>query len=476
MYLPEDDVSNKINDLYNNVVIPFHLIFWKPRHSVNREAICLNKQCFFVLYSMEYWDNHNNRIHNIILVAILCFGAFVLLYHLDYMPLWEDEAVEANVVKDLLDLKLPEEGVSFFSYNSPLQFILPMVPMVFFGSSVWSLRIVFAFLGILSLFLTYYIARQCVSKEAALIAVAGLATSVPFLLYMRTARHYAITLFATLLFVYIYLHDVRLREDNKWLLWFSLAGVFLFFTNFAVFLVTLFCCVVDYGLYLYKNKKLEKMKKCGISVGIMLGVGMIYFLVVSFPQLQNTSFTMEDIVIAQRYHLVTFQAFFFPFHVLLFLIIVKLRPQKIVFYASFFLILLALMINYVGKVWNPVFFFSTIFFSVYAVYLLYKRGDQLAFVLLVFLLQLFFVILSGSYLERYWLQAIPFFFIIMSWYLEKLFCNKILFVGSIVGVLLSNTVFMVTLLPNVFLFPQTLLLPINDFDSSVGDAYEWKIP
>lgn len=227
-----------------------------------------------------------------IFLLILALVSFLMLYHLDHRPLWQDEAETACLAKNVLKFGVPRayDGVNLISQEagreftkdnlwrwSPwLQIYLAAGAFYLAGPSTAASRFPFAILGILCVCLTYLLIRRNFGNLLwARLAAALLGFSVPFLLYARQCRYYSLVTFLVLLGLYAF----RLNWQKRWgpalLLLASFALLFhanylIFFSYSAAFLLA--------AILLYR-RELPLKRTLLLAGGITLVVlqGLFFF-------------------------------------------------------------------------------------------------------------------------------------------------------------------------------------------------------
>jgi len=149
----------------------------------------------------------------LILLLILVIASFFRLWQLANLPggLFPDEA--ANGQDALLILK--GEHSPFFERGlgrEALYFYLLAIPIALFGVGVWQIHIVSAFIGILTVIATWFLARKLFNTRIAFLASFFIATSTWHVILSRTGfRAILVPLLATLFFYFTYL---TFKEDS----------------------------------------------------------------------------------------------------------------------------------------------------------------------------------------------------------------------------------------------------------------------
>ena len=159
---------------------------------------------------------------NIWLVVIL-FGAGVLLFtNLGNQYLWMDEAETAILARSILKTGFPYawdgrnlmmvggSGAEFnrwslWMLHPWLQNYITSLSFMIFGENTLSARAPFALLAWFTVFFLYLLTYRITSNRGiALLAAFLLAISIPFVLYMRQCRYYAILACLSFPLIYVY--------------------------------------------------------------------------------------------------------------------------------------------------------------------------------------------------------------------------------------------------------------------------------
>lgn len=186
------------------------------------------------------------RLEWALLGLILLVALALLTVNLGAPRLWQDEAETALLGRNTLRFGVPRvwDGenlvAQYYSldFNRQLLHQKPWLPFYLvaasfagLGESTLAARLPFALCGLLTLFLTWRLARRLTGDPAtALIAALLLSLSLPFLLYSRQCRWYALSMALTVL---LFEAEDRLAEPRGWIL-FGTALAGLFHTNHLV--------------------------------------------------------------------------------------------------------------------------------------------------------------------------------------------------------------------------------------------------
>ncbi len=157
---------------------------------------------------------------NILSVAAILLLAFLLTsYHLTRESLWDDEGYTIWFVHD--DAKAPEGIVQSAQFirssltnvfarvsadvHPPLYFLTLDAWVLLTGDSIYTVRLLSTFCGLIALAATYAVGKQLFDPQTALIAVVILATASFFVYYTREARMYTLLIALSALSMWAYL-------------------------------------------------------------------------------------------------------------------------------------------------------------------------------------------------------------------------------------------------------------------------------
>ncbi|MEJ2671740.1 MAG: glycosyltransferase family 39 protein [Deltaproteobacteria bacterium] len=184
------------------------------------------------------------------LIIILALGAFLLLFHLDHRPFWQDEAETACLAKNVLKYGVPraydgtnlvsqEQGHEFdqnflWRWSPWLQIYVVAAAFKIGGLTNYAGRFPFALMGIACIFLVYQLVNHNFGDQAwACLAALLLTTSVVFLLFARQCRYYSLGTLLVLVNLYAFRRDWQNRTIPALLL--GLSATLMFYTNYLLF-------------------------------------------------------------------------------------------------------------------------------------------------------------------------------------------------------------------------------------------------
>jgi mannosyltransferase len=154
-----------------------------------------------------------------VLLSLTLLGFFLRFYHLDYNSLWLDEATT------FYESQASFSGIwqtSLTGEFHPPLFNWIIHIMLTFGQSEIILRLVPAFLGVLTIPTFYLIGKEYRDKNVGIISAALLTFSYFGIFYSQEARSYSMMLFFFSLVVLFYLRALRTNVQSDWVLF----GVF----------------------------------------------------------------------------------------------------------------------------------------------------------------------------------------------------------------------------------------------------------
>ena len=226
------------------------------------------------------------------IMLIMALGAFLLLFHLDHRPFWQDEAETACLAKNVLKYGVPRayDGVNFVSQEagneydldylwgwSPwLQIYVAAAAFRLAGATTYAGRLPFALLGLVCIFLVYRLVRDNFRDRAwSLLAAALLTSSVPFLLYARQCRYYSLGAFFTLVSLYAFRDKWQTKTVPALLLCF--ASGLLFYANYLIFFSFTGAAVLAAVILYYPELPLARSLKLVVAVGVIILPGLLFF-------------------------------------------------------------------------------------------------------------------------------------------------------------------------------------------------------
>lgn len=184
---------------------------------------------------------------NKLLVLILCFGAILRFYHLDFQSAWLDELHTLNETNPSFKFMEVYQEVFKGEQMPVLYFYFIHIFLKLFGYSVLVARLFSVFLGITSIYATYLLGRELMNKKTGLIAAVLIAVNFFHLYYSQEARPYIfLYLFTTISFLSLikFIKDSSLKNACLYGVITALMLYGHFFALFTIFAQYLFLMFV----------------------------------------------------------------------------------------------------------------------------------------------------------------------------------------------------------------------------------------
>ncbi|MCX7928130.1 MAG: glycosyltransferase family 39 protein [Patescibacteria group bacterium] len=231
---------------------------------------------------------------SVILVFVIFVGLLLRLINID-QSLWLDEAIGALAARDYTYSGILDEFIKFDNHP-PFYYIALKFWINLFGQSEIAIRSLSLVFGILTIYLTYQIARLFDEVKKSVFGfsfpflVAFLMSISQFAVYFsQEARMYQMAAFFAACVFYFFL--LALKNDKKiyWFL-FSLSSIVLLYTDY---LPIFFLPVPFLILLFYKSKYKLLIKPYLISLAPVFFVGLLW-LPTFFEQVKNYQYLLSD--------------------------------------------------------------------------------------------------------------------------------------------------------------------------------------
>ena len=164
-----------------------------------------------------------------VFIFLLILSAILIFSNLGAASLWEDEAETALVAQTIPIYGIPKitDGTNYFyqehgkqvgygdiwAWTPWLMFYVAAASIKLLGINQWALRLPFALAGFLAIIFVYRSSKKLFDRQTALLSTLLLSSSVPFLLYVRQCRYYALVILGTVWAVDSLVH---LKRSGKW--------------------------------------------------------------------------------------------------------------------------------------------------------------------------------------------------------------------------------------------------------------------
>lgn len=259
------------------------------------------------MLTMNQTENNGRRGTNLFnkeifyLLGIVAVGAALRLYRLGAEDIWLDEAISINYHASGTFQSMFKSLVKF-DCNPPLYFII-LHYWLWLGRETFTIRLLSAIFGIISLPVFYYLAKVIFSTSTALIGTLLFSLSPYHLWYSQEVRMYSLQVLLILCSFYYFSLLIQSQNPKKvtWLLYilFTVAGLYThYFTIFIIPVQGIVLCV------LWKKEKQLVVKKWKGWLFSLFIIGLLniplLFLINMQHFLGNTSWippmTIRDIL------------------------------------------------------------------------------------------------------------------------------------------------------------------------------------
>lgn len=217
-------------------------------------------------------------------IWLILLGASVLRFlRIDDRDFWYDEAFTGVAIKENFWRMI---NMIIKDVHPPLYYVFVKIFSSFFGYSVFGIRILSAFFGVLGIWAVYLFAKNLFGKKAALWASAIMAISPFAIQYSQEARMYAMFGFLFTLASYFFIRGLQTEKNKYYYLW----GLFLglsALTHYMGIIAAPIFFLLQAGWKISKDKNLKgkfsfsKLFKLFFEKKVLLGYG-IFGLVFSF--------------------------------------------------------------------------------------------------------------------------------------------------------------------------------------------------
>lgn len=278
----------------------------------------------------------------LITLLLLAISMYVCFFNLDGSYLWKDEAHTAFIAKNILKYGLPKvwdgqnllTGTEGNDFNEQfvliskgwMQFYITAVSFYFLGTSTFAARLPFAMLGFLTIIINYLLAKKIFKKESlATLTLFFNVVCVQYILYIRTCRDYAITMFFISLTTYLMLIIFENRRqlgymrkiDTIMIIGSSISLALLLYSNHlfgGVYCISL----IGYTI-LFEHFSIKRSIVI-VSIGILVWIPWyIYVLQSGVPSGYQISSNIVDRFLIGAWKI---QTYFFPFITIIVLMLI----------------------------------------------------------------------------------------------------------------------------------------------------------
>ncbi len=208
-----------------------------------------------------------------------------------------DEGMDTFVSTTILQYGVPRhsDGINatmlfadiydgLFIYRTWLPYYLQAFAVNVFGHTTFAARLPFAVVGVLSVIALYFLALKLTgNKITAFLAGLLLSSSVPALIYFRTARYLGLPILLTILLLYFY---IRIFADKPWKpAPFIIVAILFFHSMYVAFAGIILGVLIHF--YLYRKKILPENARLVPRCALIIGVFTLPWMVSIVPVFSN---------------------------------------------------------------------------------------------------------------------------------------------------------------------------------------------
>jgi hypothetical protein len=315
----------------------------------------------------------------IALLILVVISISFRFYNLDLLPpgLYIDEAVNGVDTLKNIDNQVYKVFYSANNGREGLFINIQTLSVAIFGNNPWSLRVVSALIGSLTVLIFYFLLKELFSFRISYIASFLLATSFWHVLFSRTGfRAISVSLFLVLA---VFFYIKALKTGNLWK--YSLSGIFFglgFYTYFTFRLsVFIFILLILYNYTLFKTQsKIKVFKKNLLTFGLSFFIAFLPMLIFNLTSFETANNRISQ-VLAINYEN-SFQTIMRNFNYVLIMFLITTDDYNLRHSLSNHS-LLPLVLSFL--------FYIGIFYTLY--YLIYKKDESQTLGLKLFLIWFF---------------------------------------------------------------------------------------
>ena len=230
--------------------------------------------------------------------------------------------------------KVRDDGL--FIYRTWFPYYLQASSLFLLGKTTFAARLPFALSGVISAIALYFFTLKLTKKKSiAFLATLFLVSSVPALIYFRTARYVGLPILLTILLLYSY---VTIFEKKKWNPWpLTLISIVYFHTMYVAFAGVILGVLIHF--YINRNATAPENHKKAAQAAIITSIftlPWLWFIAPIFAKIPEFYLSANEQIDTTNWrflkHLTGFlfqlNNYIFPFILLPMLLIKSLRPYR----------------------------------------------------------------------------------------------------------------------------------------------------
>ena len=239
------------------------------------------------------------------LLFLIPYSALLIFLGLEDGVLQVDEGGDTFVATTILKYGFPmhSDGINatmpfadiyegLFIYRTWLPYYLQALSIAVLGHTTFAARFPFALIGLASIIALYFLTLRLIEKKsAAFLSSLFLASSVPALLYFRTARYVGLPVLLTILLLFFY---IRIFADRQWKPAPFIITAILYFHSMYVAFAGLILGILIHFLIHRKRIRPENARQVMTCV-VWIGCFTLPWLMAIFPVFANITGFYADV-------------------------------------------------------------------------------------------------------------------------------------------------------------------------------------
>lgn len=281
------------------------------------------------------------------LFFLILYSVAMIFLGLSEGVLQVDEGADTFITTTILKFGFPmhSDGINssmlfadiydgLFVYRPWIPYYTQALSLSFLGQSTFAARLPFALIGVLSIIFFYRFSLKFTGqKNIAFLAAFLLASSIPTLIYFRTARYVGVPILLTVLLLNFY---IDIYKDKKWNLFpITIVSIIFFHTMYVEFVGIITGVLIHFFIYIREILP-ENLKRASWAAGItaMFCIPWLIFISPVFSHVSEYWASNSTLIdhswwgFPKRFVGFLFQLnnYIFPFILLPLLLLRKLKP------------------------------------------------------------------------------------------------------------------------------------------------------
>lgn len=243
------------------------------------------------------------------LLFLFPYSFLLIFLGLDNGSLQVDEGMDTFVSTTILKYGVPmhSDGVNatmlfadiydgLFIYRTWLPYYLQAFSLDVLGHTTFAARLPFALVGMASVIALYFLALKLTeNKITAFLSGLLLSSSVPALIYFRTARYIGLPVLLTILLIYFY---IKIFDDKTWKSSpFIIVAILFFHSMYVAFAGIILGILIHFCMHRKKvlHENARRVPRCALAIGVFTLPWMVAIAPV-FPHISQFYVDTSDLI------------------------------------------------------------------------------------------------------------------------------------------------------------------------------------